>query len=71
MRHVRNAPVEEGRLGFPAEVRAGVVGGEVQGGLVVVGREYPGAAGEGRDGGQPDAAAELDGARAGEVRSWR
>jgi hypothetical protein len=65
MRHLRSAPIEEGGLGFLAEVGAGVVGGEVQGGLVVVGREYPGTAGEGRDRGQPDAAAELDGARVG------
>ena len=38
-RQVGRAPVEEGGLEFPAEVGAGVVGGEVQGGFVVVGRE--------------------------------
>src|SRR5918997_766666 len=69
MRHLGRAPVEEGGLGFPAEVGAGVVGGEVQGGLVVVGRKDSGAACQGHDSGQPDAAAELDGARSGEVPS--
>jgi hypothetical protein len=43
------------------------VGGEIQGGLVVVRGEYRGAAGEGDDGGQPDAAPEFDGADTGEV----
>jgi hypothetical protein len=36
------------------------VGGEIQGGLVVVRGEYPGAAGEGDDGGEPDATPEFD-----------
>jgi hypothetical protein len=43
------------------------VGGEVEGGLVVVGREYFRAACEGDDGGQPHAAAQLDDALACEV----
>lgn len=64
---IRLAPVEHGDLGFPLQVRAGVVGGEVEGGLVVIGREYFRAAGEGDDGGQPHAATQLDGALAGEV----
>jgi hypothetical protein len=42
------------------------VGGEVEGGLVVVGREDSGATREGDDGGEPDAAAKLDGALAGQ-----
>ena len=43
------------------------MGGEIQGGLVVVRGEYAGAAGEGDDGGQPDTAPEFDGADASEV----
>jgi hypothetical protein len=64
---VRRAPVEEGRVGFLVQVGAGVVGGEVEGGLVMVCGEYHRAAGEGDEGGQPDAAPEFDGPRAGEV----
>src|SRR5918997_2645233 len=64
---VGRAPVEEGRVWFTVQVGAGVVGGEIQGGSVVVRGEYRGAAGEGYDGGQPDAAPELDGAGTGEV----
>jgi hypothetical protein len=48
---IRRAPVEEGRIGFAVQVGAGVVGGEFQGGLVVVRGKYRGAAGEGDDGG--------------------
>ena len=59
---VRCAPVEEGLIGFEVQVRAGVVGGKVEGSLVVVRGEYRGAAGECDDGGEPDAASELDGA---------
>jgi len=40
---------------------------EVEGGFVVVGREDFRATREGGDGGEPDAAAELDGAPAGQV----
>ena len=60
-------PVEERGLRLLAQVRPGVVEGEVEGGPVVVGRENLCAASEGRDGGEPDAAAELDGAPAGKV----
>ncbi len=48
---LRRAPVEEGRIWLPAEVIAGIVGGEVEGGLVVVRRQYRRAAGERDDGG--------------------
>jgi hypothetical protein len=48
---VRGAPVEERRIGVAVQVGAGVVDGEIQGGLVVVRGEYRGAAGEGDDGG--------------------
>ncbi len=65
--YIRRTPVEEGRMGFAAQVGAGVVGGEIQGGFVVVRGQYRGAAGEGYDGGQPDATPELDGAGTGEV----
>jgi len=44
------------------QVRAGVVDGEVEGGLVVVCRQYSCAAGEREEGRQPDAAPKLDGA---------
>jgi len=43
------------------------MGREVEGGLVVVGRENSGAACEGDDGGEPDAAPELDDPSAGQV----
>jgi hypothetical protein len=43
------------------------MGGEIQGGLVVVRGEYPGAAGEGDDGRQPDATPEFDGADTSEI----
>jgi hypothetical protein len=64
---LRRAPVEEGCIGFAIQVGTGVVGGEIQGGFVVVRGEYPGAAGEGDDGGEPDAAPEFDGADSREV----
>ena len=61
--YIRFAPVEEGSyLRLQVQVRAGVVGGEVEGGPVVIGREYTCAAGESEDGGQSDAAPKLDGA---------
>jgi hypothetical protein len=62
-------PVEERGLWLPAEVRAGVVGGEVEGGLVVVRGEYRGAPGERDDGWQPYAATQLDGASTSQVAS--
>jgi hypothetical protein len=65
--HVGRVPVEERGFRFPAQVRLSVVDREVEGGFVVVGREYSCAACEGGDGGEPDAAAELDGAPAGQV----
>jgi hypothetical protein len=43
------------------------VNSEVEGGFVVVGRENFCAPREGGDGGEPDAAAQLDGAPAGQV----
>jgi hypothetical protein len=60
-------PVEERGLWCAAQVRAGVVDREVEGGSVVVGRENPCAARESDEGGEPDAAAELDGAPGGQV----
>jgi hypothetical protein len=65
--HVGRVPVEERGLRFPVQVRPGVVDREVEGGFVVVGREDSCATCEGGDGGEPDAAAELDGAPAGQV----
>ena len=65
--YVRLAPVENGDLRFQAQVRAGVVGGEVEGRFVVVRSEDFGAAGESEDGGKADATSELDGAGTGEV----
>ena len=59
--YVRFAPVEGGDIRFQVQVRAGVVGGKVEGGLVMVCREYSCAAGERQDGGQPDTAPKLDG----------
>ena len=64
---VRRAPVEEGRVGLEVQVGAGVVGGEVEGGFVMVRGEDRCAAGEGDDGGQADAATEFDSSRSGEV----
>jgi hypothetical protein len=64
---IRRVPVEERGLWLAAQVRPGVMGGEIEGGLVVVRRENVCAAGEGNDGGEPDATTELDGALAGEV----
>ena len=62
-----NVPVEEGRLRVAAQVNPGVVEGEVEGCLVVVDSENLSPASEGDDGGEPDAAAELDGALAGQL----
>jgi hypothetical protein len=62
---IRRMPVEERGLGRALQVRPGVVGGEIEGGLVVVGREHSCAASEGDDGREPDAAAELDSPLAG------
>src|SRR5918995_2233882 len=59
---VGGEPVEQRGLRLPADVRAGVVGGEVEGCRVVVGREDPRPAGEGYDRRKPHAATELDGA---------
>ncbi len=64
---VGGVPVEERYLRLQANIRPGVVDREVEGCLVVVGRENLCAAREGGDGGEPDAAAELDGAPAGKV----
>ena len=58
--NVRFAPVEKGDLGFQVQVSAGVVGREVEGGLVVVRSKDLGALGEREDRGQPDAASQLD-----------
>jgi hypothetical protein len=53
-------PVEERGLRLLAEVRPGVVRGEVEGGFVVVRRKNLCAAREGDDAGEPDATPELD-----------
>ena len=65
--HDGGVPVEERSLRFQAKVRPGVMEREVEGCFVVVGRENPCATPEGCDGGEPYAAAELDGAPAGKV----
>jgi hypothetical protein len=62
-RYVRFAPVERGDLRFQIQVRADVVGREVEGGLVVVRSKDFGALGEREYGGQSDAAPQLDNAR--------
>ncbi len=67
--YVRFAPVEEGDLRFQVQVSAGVVGREVEGGLVVVRSEDFGALGEREYGGQPDAAPQLDNALAPKISS--
>jgi hypothetical protein len=64
---IRRVPVEERGLGLALQVRPGVVGGEIEGGLVVVGRENSCATSEGDDGREPDAAAELDSSLAGQI----
>src|SRR5215204_742349 len=61
--YVRFAPVEDGDLRFLVQVSAGVVGREVESGLVVVRSKDFGALGEREYGGQPDAAPQLDNAR--------
>jgi hypothetical protein len=65
--HVRRVPVEERGLRLPTQVRPGVVDREVEGCFVVVRRENPRATREGCDRGEPEAAAELDQAPAGQV----
>jgi hypothetical protein len=64
---IRCVPVEERGFRLVAQVRPGVVGGEIEGGLVVVRRENFRAASEGDDGREPDTAAELDGMLAGQI----
>ncbi len=64
---IRRVPGEERGLGLALQVRPGVVGGEIEGGLVVVGRENSCATSEGDDGREPDAAAELDSPLAGQI----
>ena len=64
---IRRAPVDERGLRLAAQVRPGIMEGEVEGSLVVVGSENISPASEGDDGGKPDAAAELDGAPVGQV----
>jgi hypothetical protein len=66
---IRRVPVEERGLWFLAHVSPGVVGGEIERGLVVISRKDLRAAGEGDDGREPHAAAEFDGALAGQVCS--
>ena len=61
-RYVRLAPVESGNLRFLVQVSAGVVGCEVEGGLVVVRSKDIGALGEREYCGQPDAAPQFDNA---------
>jgi hypothetical protein len=58
---IRFAPVQNCDFRFSAEVRAGIVGCEIEGGLVVVCSEDFGALVEREYGGQPDAAPQLDG----------
>ncbi len=64
---IRRVPVEEGGLRLEIQVRHDVVGCEIEGSLVVVRRGNRGAAREGDDAREPYAAAELDGALAGQV----
>jgi hypothetical protein len=66
---LRRVPVEERSLWLAAQVRPGVVGGEIEGGPVVVRRENLSTACEGDYGREADAAAELDGVLAGQVFS--
>ena len=62
-RYVRLAPVKNRDLWFLVKVSAGVVGCEVEGGLVMVRSKDIGALGEREYGGQPDATPQLDNAR--------
>src|SRR5829696_5492574 len=59
-RYVRLAPVENRDFRFLVQVSAGVVGCEVESGLVVVGSKDIGALGEREYGGQPDTAPQFD-----------
>jgi len=58
------APVERGSLRRAPQVLPGVVPGEIEGGLVVVGGEDVGTTVHRRDGRKPDAASKLDGVTA-------
>ena len=60
--YVRFAPVEDGDLRLEVQVSAGVMCREVEGGLVVVRSKDIGVLGERDNGGQPDAAPQLDNA---------
>jgi hypothetical protein len=62
-RYVRLAPVENRDLRFLVQVSAGVVGCEVEGGLVMVRSKDIGALGEREYGGQPDTAPQFDNER--------
>src|SRR5215207_1118535 len=64
---LRREPVEEHGRRLPAQVGAGVVGYEVEGGTVVVGCEDFRAAVQRHYCGEPDTAPELDGAFAAQV----
>jgi hypothetical protein len=64
---VRRVPVEERGPWLAAHVDSGVVADEVEGGFVMIRREDSGAASEGDGGREPDAAAELEHASAGQV----
>jgi len=58
----RRPPVEEGRIRLLTQVSTYIVDGEVEGGFVVVRRQYCRAAGERDDSGKADTAPEFDGA---------
>jgi hypothetical protein len=58
---IRFAPVQYRDFRFPVKVRAGIVGCEIESGLVVVCSKDFGTLGEREYGGQPDAAPQLDG----------
>src|SRR5215207_58765 len=64
---LRRKPVQQRGRRLPAQVGAGVVGYEVEGGPVVVSREDFGAAVQRHYGGEPDTAPALDGAFADQV----
>jgi hypothetical protein len=64
---IRRVPVEGRGLRLATQVSPGVVGGEIEGRLVVVRRDNLGATREGDDAREPDTAAELDGAHTREV----
>src|SRR5215216_309731 len=62
-RYLRLTPLENRDLRFPFEIRAGIVGCEIEGCLVVVRSKDFSALGERECGGQPDAAPQFDNAR--------